>query len=233
MYRQSASWPFERLEPIALLATDTWTGGAGNGLWSSANNWSAGVPISSSDVVISGNVTVTDSDRSTPIDGLSVGAGATLIINNNHYIAVQGNNSIADNGTIQLGDSSFGGELEPSSGSNAEISGTGDIVFENSSSTLITGVFTPLTIDSGVTIEGVGGNINGYYGLVNDGAIEANVSGGTFNLAPATFTNNGFVDAYGGNVLVNPTTSLTNFSSGTLTGGIWDAAIGGTLTPAR
>src|SRR5579885_704153 len=61
MYRESASWPFERLEPIALLTSDNWIGGA-SGDWNVGTNWSNGVPGSGADVTItpvSGSINVT------------------------------------------------------------------------------------------------------------------------------------------------------------------------------
>lgn len=60
----------------------TWTGGAGNGFWNDAGNWSGGVPTSSGDVIFSGgaviNVTlnVTTSIRSLTVSG----AGTTVHI---------------------------------------------------------------------------------------------------------------------------------------------------------
>ena len=39
------------------MATDTWTGAAGDNNWNTAGNWSDGVPTSDSDVVINTDTT--------------------------------------------------------------------------------------------------------------------------------------------------------------------------------
>ncbi|HEV3342661.1 MAG TPA: hypothetical protein VG125_19975, partial [Pirellulales bacterium] len=108
------------------------------------------------------------------------------------------------------------------------ISGTGAIVFGDFSNSLFTGSSATITLGSGVTVSGKGGLIGGNGTFINNGTINANVSGGTISITPPTFTNNGTVEASGGGTTtVNPST-FTNFASGTLTGGTWQS-VGGVL----
>ncbi|HEV3343584.1 MAG TPA: hypothetical protein VG125_24645, partial [Pirellulales bacterium] len=76
-YRDSALHPFERLEPLTLLSGDNWIGGA-SGSWTDAANWSAGVPTATSDVSITGNVTVSLPAGSYSIASLQLAAAATI-----------------------------------------------------------------------------------------------------------------------------------------------------------
>ncbi|HQU41211.1 MAG TPA: LamG domain-containing protein, partial [Pirellulales bacterium] len=241
MFRQSASRPFERLEPIVLLATDTWTGGAGDGLWATAGNWSNGVPQTTDSVVInevapSTPISVTTSSI-VEIAGLTVGQGVTLLIDSGLQVDFfSGPGAVIDDGTIQIGDSAHNGNLYLNAAGlgtlQTDANGTaGAVVFGTSSIGANQLVYNGagLSIASDITVTGGQGEIGGG-DLVNDGTIDANASGGTITIDPPSFTNNGTVEATGGGTaLVNPTT-LTNFSSGTLTGGTWQATGGGTLT---
>ena len=76
-YRPSRSWTFERLEPLAMLSADTWTGGA-SGSWNVAANWDNGVPTATSDVSISGNASVALPAGSYNIASLNLAAGSAL-----------------------------------------------------------------------------------------------------------------------------------------------------------
>ncbi|HEV3343341.1 MAG TPA: hypothetical protein VG125_23420, partial [Pirellulales bacterium] len=217
-YRQSASWPYERLEPIALLAgVDNWIGGAA-GAWNVGTNWSNGVPTSLSVVTITGNVTVTSS-TSTTIAGLSVGTGATLVINSSSFLQVSttGAGTVTDDGTIQIGDSSTSGELSLS-GTNAiqpDSGDTGSIVFAPTSGNnndtadeLFYG--SGLTIGQAMTVTAAAGQIVGSGNLTNEGLIQATSSGATFNVSLGTAgTNMDSIIASGG-ATVNVTGLGTN-----------------------
>ncbi|HEX5445416.1 MAG TPA: hypothetical protein VFW87_16440, partial [Pirellulales bacterium] len=65
-----------------MLATDTWTGAAGDGLWSTAGNWDNGVPNNSTDDVHIGagaNVTLSSTNV---VHSLTIASGATLSVDN-------------------------------------------------------------------------------------------------------------------------------------------------------
>jgi hypothetical protein len=62
----------------AMLSNDAWTGAAGDGLWTTPGNWSAGVPAVTSAVSISGNVTVNVPAGAYVVGSLDLGSGATL-----------------------------------------------------------------------------------------------------------------------------------------------------------
>lgn len=117
-------------------------------------------------------------------------------------------------------------------GGNETLGGSGTITFGASGLNLVDIVNEQLTIGADVTINGESADFNAPGGagtLVNDGAIDATVSGGNMIINPTTFTNNGTVEASGAAATVDPATLLNNFSSGTLTGGLWQATGGGTL----
>jgi hypothetical protein len=73
----------ELLEQRVVLSQDTWTGAAGDNNWQTASNWSAGVPTTSSSVMIdvSGNPTISDNSNTsilnlTDYDSLDITGGS-------------------------------------------------------------------------------------------------------------------------------------------------------------
>ena len=156
---------------------------------------------------------------------VSVGGGLTL-----------------NNATVSLGNSSGGYGILRFSDANSVLGGTnGSVVFSNLSNSVYNTLQEnlaggTLTIGPGITIHGGTGSI-GYnpniggpsnVAVINQGTILAD-SAGTLTVGGASATNQGtFQAASGGTLIVQPTT-LTNFSAGTLTGGIWTAFAGGTL----
>lgn len=65
--------------------------------------------------------------------------------------------------------------------------------------------------------------------LVNNGLIQGQATGRSLTILTTSFTNNGTVDAAGSSVQLNSITT-TNFAGNALTGGIWKASSGGTLS---
>ncbi|MGH7140342.1 MAG: hypothetical protein ACREHD_31790, partial [Pirellulales bacterium] len=145
-----------------MLAIDGWIGGA-TGNWNVAANWDNGIPTSTSDVSITGSVTVTSSS-STGIDGLTVGAGANLIIDNSG-IQVANTGGVTDNGTIDIGDSSTYGALQFSG--TQTLSGSGSVVFGSGEDNVLdlTTDSSTLTVGPNIIIRGaqggVGTNVHG------------------------------------------------------------------------
>ncbi|GCD74274.1 outer membrane protein [Acetobacter pasteurianus NBRC 3299] len=83
------------------MATDTWTGAAGDGNWNTAANWSDGVPTSDSDVVINTNTTQNQTIQisgSIEISSLTVSGDTTLAIQGTDsplsYLTVDNNVSL-------------------------------------------------------------------------------------------------------------------------------------------
>lgn len=94
---------------------------------------------------------------------------------------------------------------------------------------------TTLTIGSGITVRGGGApnalissSGNGVQAIDNQGVIVADIASRTILADPDSFTNEGTVEAMNGATLTM-TTTPTNFSSGTLTGGTWEVLAGSTL----
>jgi len=81
--------------------TDLWVGGAGN--WSTAADWTAGVPTSDSDVTIgqtgSGTVTLDIGDT---IDSLTIRSGDTLGFAVNEALVVGGDVTVLSGGTLNM-----------------------------------------------------------------------------------------------------------------------------------
>ena len=70
------------------MATDTWTGAAGDGNWNTAGNWSDGVPTSDSDVVINTDTTQNQAitiSGYTEIGSLTVSGTTGLTIQGSSY----------------------------------------------------------------------------------------------------------------------------------------------------
>src|SRR5262249_3166898 len=106
-----------------------------------------------------------------------------------------------NNVTLNMGnpsDTSTSGQL---TFTNTEaLGGTGVINFGFFSNSLRTGSSAPLTIGSGITIQGRGGSITGSSAVTNNGLIDASIAGGSFSISAAgtSFTNNGTVEATNG-----------------------------------
>ncbi|HND53855.1 MAG TPA: LamG domain-containing protein, partial [Pirellulaceae bacterium] len=147
-----------------------------------------------------------------------------------------------NNATAALGNSTGSYGALRFSDTNSLLGGTNSqVVFSSGSNsgynTLASSVGGgTLTIGSGLTIHGGAGAVgyNNIYGgpsnvsLVNQGTILADAAGGLF-VQGASVNNQGVIGATGAGVLSVQPTTLTNYSSGTLTGGTWQATSGGTL----
>jgi len=137
--------------PTCPSGADVWTGGAGDGQWSTAGNWSSGVPTSSSYacVLLSG-ASVTLSSGSEQVSGLLTGPGTSLTVSGQGTIltlggsstpsASQGDLSVASGAAIVV---ASGATLLNSSGSTITINAGGQLVvagtFEQGDGTVATG----------------------------------------------------------------------------------------------
>ena len=87
-----------------------------------------------------------------------------------------------------------------------------------------------LTLGAKLTIDQTGlyAEIQNYgsgSSITNEGTIEAEFAGGTFTISNDAFANDGTIDAANGDK-VNITSTLTNYSANTLTGGTFEADAG-------
>ncbi|HET6884554.1 MAG TPA: hypothetical protein VFI31_30650, partial [Pirellulales bacterium] len=110
LYRLTDAKLFERLEPIVLLATDSWTGIAGDGLWTTPGNWSTNaVPTSSDDAVISGNYAITfnSGTQSLAAHSIALSSGASLTYNSPNTATVGTSVTLGSGTTVTVDAGAF------------------------------------------------------------------------------------------------------------------------------
>ena len=206
--------------------TDTWTGAGDGTSWNQATNWSSGEPNGSTvDVVIGTTTASVNENANVAVGSLTLSnAGDSLSIANNDTLFVYEN--ISNAGTITLSSSGSATNLEL--GASLTLSGGGTLVLGGGGSNYINGV-SGATLTNASTITGGGttnnANIgNGQIGLVNNGTINANVSGTNLYVEPlSTATNSGTMTASNGGTLVLYGGTWTN------TGGTISAATGSSV----
>jgi hypothetical protein len=166
-----ARWALLRLEDRVTPTLNVWTGSAGDGLWSSDNNWSnLHAPTSDEDAVINTTVTVTHNSGDDTVNSLAMAGNATLNLTGG---------SITDLVKLDApaGDSHFnlaGGTL-----AGATVS-AGSTVFATTSGGALTGVTLAGTLDlttnvstrvnGGLTLTGgtvLLGSSSGNYGVLS------------------------------------------------------------------
>jgi fibronectin-binding autotransporter adhesin len=206
------------------LTSDTWSGTAGDGQWTTAGNWSAGVPSSSDAVTIGGTAAVTLANNQTGSFGtltLST-SGDTVTVDNNALLEASGN--ISNAGTITM--SADGNSTQLYLENSLTLSGTGTVNL-NSGNGQYTGYIdgvsgSVLTTSSNITGAGTVGN--GQLNLVNSGTINGNISGQNLNVNPdtctgCTSTNTGTLEATGGGILTLDNGTWTQSGAGKITAG--------------
>jgi fibronectin-binding autotransporter adhesin len=207
------------------LTTDTWNGTAGDGQWTTAGNWSAGVP-SSGDAVTIGTTTaaVSLANNQTGAFGTLTlsNSGDSLTVDNNALLQASGN--ISNAGTITMSGTGNSTQLYLENSLTLSGGGTVNLNSTNGSYTgYIDGVAgSTLTTSSNITGAGTVGN--GVLNLVNSGTINANISAQNLVVDPDTCatcasTNSGTLEATGGATL-------------TLQGGTWTQTGAGKITAA-
>lgn len=234
------------------ITPDTWKGGAGN--WSTAANWSAGVPTSSSNVLICGGCGTASPvtlDISSTINNLTIDSNASLSFNNNILLTVAGG-TISNAGGIIINAGS-GTNSELNLGAATALSGAGTVtlttVAKNGGNAYIEGSGFTLTNTSTIQGEGIIGN--GSLGLVNStgGVVDANSTGGTLSTTltlngSGGVTNTGLLEATqsgvlditnvvnnsGGNITASGSTATVELTNGAdIQGGTLNSIGGGTL----
>ncbi len=109
-------------------------------------------------------------------------------------------------------------------------------IIVNSGSTLTITQPSGLTLTDDSTIAALGalngaGTITGAFALINGGLIESTTGFSTLEIDSAAFTNSGVVMTAAGDTTLQFASSVavSNFSNGTLTGGVWDVTNNSTL----
>jgi hypothetical protein len=115
------------------------------------------------------------------------------------------------------------------------LGGSGSIVFGGINSNLVGsppgGSNLTLTLGPNIRLGGNNGQIsfaNPLQGFVNQGTISADTQGGTITITATHWSNQGTIQAQNGGTLL-ARDNLTNFSTGTLTGGTWQVFADSTL----
>ena len=190
--------------------SDTFTNGAGTGFWSTAGNWSAGLPGASNNVLItgSGSAASVSEDVSATINNLTLNSANNWGLTNGKVLTIDGN-SISNAGHMTL--NSTGSFTELLIGSAAvTLTGGGSVTMSNNANNYIFGAATADTLTNQETIQGAGNIGNGRMTLVNSGTINANQSAGLTIAANGGATNTGTLEATGGNSLTLSGTTVTN-----------------------
>ncbi len=174
------------------------------GILESVNTWNSTVPT---------------------LTGVTISAGSTLDIPNNNGLDL-GVGTVTNKGTINL--ESSGNNTELVIDGNVTLASTGKVIMSANANNIITGTGT-LTNQN--TIEGEGNIGDGQIGVINSGTIEANATKAPFDTLIIDTGSAGFTDNVGtkegtlsvskSNVLIIEGGPFINFSSGTLTGGIY------------
>jgi len=229
--------------------TDNWIGGA-SGNWSNPNNWSNGVPNSSSvNVCINDGNQVPSQvtlDISVSVGALYIDSGSSLTISNSEQLLAFGN--ISNAGQIFV--SAAGNNTFFTLGAGISLTGGGSVTLikgGNGTAAIATsgGAQTLTNVDN--ILQGTG--VIGWNGLIAvnqaGGIINANTpSTGTLLVNTASMTNQGLLEAtaagtlglqnsfnnLGGRILATGSNSTVQFISGTVQGGILTTASNGILT---
>ena len=228
------------------ITTDNWLGGAGN--WSNGALWSAGVPSSTTNAVITAASSTVALDISGTTNNLTVGTGNSLNFNNNENLTVDGTSIVNSNktGTGGITLNSVGNNTELIIGSaNVSLSGGGTVTLGNNANNLIFGsAAANILTNVDNTIQGSGNIGDRQMALVNQGTIDANqsvaltiqTSNGTTNSGTLEATNGANLilqgDTYtntGGTVKAVGTNSLVSINGSTINGGTLTTSTGGII----
>ncbi len=211
----------------ARAAATTWTNGNNTQIWSDALNWTNGVPVNGSDVVIgvpaTGSLPSLD-DQALTIANLTVDANSALAINSGIGLNINSGGNVTDDGQITVNTTATAAGTGLGIIGSVTLQGSGSLVLNAGASgfgaaTIYDAGNSNLTQASGHTISGAGQiSVNDF---TNNGVVDANSSGNTLRLISGAFTNANLMEATGGGTLqLNAT--FTN------TGGTIDAN-GGTV----
>ncbi|HUY35813.1 MAG TPA: Ig-like domain repeat protein [Pirellulales bacterium] len=233
---------FDQVNSITLSSPDSLTlsagtlqvvaGGSGGSLSGNGTFDLAGGTLS--DAVVAAGATVTAATQPGTLNGVTLDGTLDLATNNGAVAHVSSGLTLGNGGLIEIGNtagSTFGNLFFDGANTLGVTSGaTGTIVLGANTNNIFSELGAQaLTIASGVTIKGADGAIGSGNGtLTNQGTIDADTSGGTFNVALGkNGSNTGTIEATSGGSLTvfgNSSGTWTNTLSGTIS-----IAGGGTL----
>lgn len=203
LLRLASSCWCEPLERRILLAAVFWDGGAGDGLWNTANNWSNdAVPTVADDVAIAlgGTYTVTLSDAGASINSLHLGgATGTQTLAIGIDLALAAASAVAANGVVQLNDPGIldgAGNLTVNGSmawNGGAMIGSGTTIISSTGMLTLSGSDPKLLFRS-LENNGVAQWTEGLIGLetatvVNNGTFTADSSGGPLECIPSGLNN--------------------------------------------
>jgi hypothetical protein len=192
----------------AVITNDTFTNGAGTGLWSNGGNWSAGVPTSSNNVLITGTgkAAAVTQDVSSAINNLTLKSTNKWTLNNGLALTIDGN-SISNAGSMTMNSTGGFTELQIG-GPYVTLSGGGTLNMSNNIENFIFGAATADTLINQETIQGAGNIGDNRMTLVNSGTINANQSAGLTIAANGGAVNTGTIKATAGTLTLSGTTVI-------------------------
>jgi hypothetical protein len=178
-------------------------------------------------------------------NNLTISAGTTVVVANSTTLNIAGG-SLVNNGTVLV--DQFGGNADLNFNTSTSITGTGTLTLNDySPNARITSVGTStVTTAATQTINGVG-EIDA--SLVNNGTVNASLSGHTIFLQTDAMTNNNLFEATGGGTLgINGitvtqsagafitaanTSTVSIYGGATIIGGTLNAATGGSVSTSN
>lgn len=218
------------------MASTTWTGGSST-LWSVSGNWSAGVPTSTTDVIIpnttrlptvdinsscksvtiSGNTTLTLSANLTVSGGLTVNGGATFNFSGTKTVTFASSSSIGNPGVLNINSGptvTFSNGLSVNAG--GKLYNAGNLNSTSSSGITSGNPGTIVNYSTGIiTLTGSLLSVGGGTNITNSGQIIANSSSSIVTNNPVTFINNSgaSISLTGSTLLFGGGTTVTNDGS--------------------
>jgi hypothetical protein len=221
-----------KVELVYEYIQGKWDGEAGDGLWTSADNWEGGIlPTSSDNVIIdngdavtlpSGTVTVHTVSISNSSD-LTVSSGATLNVNNSGFgntVDIDGLScDVIVGGTVNITGGSNGIDLNDAdwttqSGGQTNISAYSSYGYYDNSSGRLTNAGT-MTVDGGARgIRLTGGQLNNNSGGTL--TVQNTSSGGIFVPVSGTVSNSGNMNINSCGGISLSATSISNSGSGNI-----------------
>ncbi|MGC1255325.1 MAG: hypothetical protein WA867_07200 [Candidatus Acidiferrales bacterium] len=212
--------------PRALAQTSTWSGPNGN--WSAVGNWTGGVPVSTSNVVIGGTTDPFGSpplDVSATVDNLNLGAQSSITLTTFTSLTVNGTATLVGDVNVNEGTLTLNGTATNFQTMNLSTQTT---TFNEHTVTIGEGFVNGTgTLNNAGTIQG-GGNIG--VALFNSGTIEATQSNPL--MLSGNVINAGTIQGTGGTIALDGGTVLGGILAGNLSsnGGTIDTAQLGTVS---
>ena len=230
----------------AFAQSDTWTDASGvDANWSTAANWSNGVPLPSTDVTVPADPLPPYVDSSPEIKTLTL-SGGQVRLGNGITLKVDGS-QIIDNGSLVLNNGGLGQTTLLLGGGSLTLTGSGVLAMSDQPNNVIDGPSGGTLINNLSSVQGIfgSGNIgNGHLILQNFGTINANNTTPMYIGCGNTVTNMGTLEASGGGKLgltcasvdnaggsIQANTGTVGLLDTSISGGVLSTTGGGIITP--